>query len=179
MKKIIIKITIIVLILSVNQSCFDGLNDISYQGAPLIEFSHLTHENAVWETVGSYWTVTITGNVDNESLQVTNIGPQQPVDSEIGYYVADQLYLDTYANKLKEVQPEHSDWELLETSAIEGVDYNFLDNGVVIIPANNSFGSISIELTPTDEVDLFIVLEERDLSPSDNYKFFRLRISPD
>ncbi len=36
-----------------------------------------------------------------------------------------------------------------------------------------------MELSPTDDVELFIVLEKRDLAPSENYKFFRLDIVPE
>ncbi len=178
MKKLII-ISILVSVLVLTQSCFEDINDISYQGPPLVEFSHLTHENAFWTNTGSHWSTTILGDVNNASLQVSNLGAQQPTDQEIGYYVAQQLYLDQQSNKLKVEQPEHNNWVFVESTATAGVDYNILDDGVVIIPANNSFGTISIELSPTNNVYLYLVLEKRDLAPSDNYKFFRLTLFPD
>ena len=179
MRKIIISLTIIVAMGFVTQSCFDGLNDFTYDGPPVVEFSNLSHDNASWTSVGAHWSAVIEGYDPDAAIQVALVGPHQAEDNEISYYVADQLYRDTDANRLRVEQPDHDEWELMETTAEEGVDYNILDGGVITIPANSSFGSLSMELTPTEDVELFIVLEERDLAPSENYKFFRVNISPE
>jgi hypothetical protein len=164
----------------IHQSCFEDLNDFTYDGPTLAEFSHLSYNEgeADWESVGSYWTATITGATDNAPLQVSMVGPQKNEAVEVGYYIAEQVYRDTEANKLRIEQPDHENWVSLETTAVEGTDYNILDNGIITIPANSSFGPLNMELTPSDSRSLFIVLEERDIKPSENYKIFRLNIEP-
>ncbi len=178
-KRFIISLAVLTGIGLITQSCFEDLNDFTYDGPPVVEFSNLSHEEASWTSVGAHWSAVIEGDHQDAAIQVALVGPHQAEDKEISYYVADQLYRDTDANRLRLEQPEHDEWELMETTAVEGVDYNIQDGGMITIPANNSFGSLSMELTPTDDVELFIVLEERDLEPSQNYKFFRLNIVPE
>lgn len=163
-----------------NNSCFEDLNDFVYDGTSVVEFSHLSYipDEADWVSVGSYWSATISGNVDDAPLQVSLVGQQRSKPAEIAYYIADQVYRDVSVNKLKLEQPAHDDWVLHETTAVAGTDYTILDDGIIVIPANSSFGELSIELTPTDSRTMYIVLEERDLAPSENYKIFRLNIEP-
>ena len=178
MRRFIISLLVVTAMGFVTQSCFEGLNDFTYDGPPVVEFSNLSHDNASWTSVGAHWSALIEGDDPDAAIQVAHVGPHQAQDKEIGYYVADQLYRDTDANRLRVEQPDHDEWVLMETTAEEGVDYNILDGGIITIPANSSFGPLSMELTPTGDVELFIVLEERDLAPSENYKFFRLNIMP-
>ncbi|MEA1885700.1 MAG: hypothetical protein U9N72_00600 [Bacteroidota bacterium] len=180
LKRYIILIVVLPVLALMNHSCFEGLNDFTYDGSTVVEFSHLSYipDGADWVSVGSYWSATITGNVDDAPLQVSLVGPQRTEPVEIGYYIADQVYRDKEENKLKLEQPAHDEWELYETTAVAGTDYNILDGGIIIIPAKSSFGLLSIELTPTAERTLYIVLEAGDVAPSENYKIFRLNIEP-
>jgi len=178
MKKFITLFTVITVMAVINQSCFDGLNDFTYKGDPVVEFSNLTHSAASWTSVGSYWSASLeVWHQDDIDLTVALVGPHGAQDRTIGFYVADQLYRDTDANKLFTEQPGHDEWVLMESTGQSGVDYTFGAN-VATIPANSSFGNIPVDLTPTDVNDIFIVLEEADLAPSENYKFFRLTVIP-
>ncbi|MFO8234113.1 MAG: hypothetical protein R6U04_01725 [Bacteroidales bacterium] len=181
MKKIILSIIVLSAVAIVNNACFEDLNDTSYDGPLVAEFSHLsdTEDEADWISTGSFWATTLTGDYTESPLQVSLVGPQQGEDKEVGYYIADEVYRDQDDNKLKLDEPDHDDWELLETTAVEGEDYDIPDEGVITIPANSSFGPISMELTPTEERVMYIVLEEMDIKPSENYKIFRLTIQPD
>ncbi len=181
MRKFIISITVIATLGFITQSCFDGLNDFTYKGPPVVEFSNLSHNNASWVSVGSFWAATVNindGVVGDAAIQVALVGPHKAQSRQIGYYVVDQLYRDTDANRLTTEQPDHDEWVLLETTATAGTDYSIQDGGVITIPANSSFGSMDMEIFPSDEIVMYIVLEERDLAPSENYKFFRLTLRP-
>ena len=174
-----ILIPLIAAMVFISQSCYEGLNDRTYQGPRIVEFSHLTHENASWGVTGSYWRTTIREDTPDAELQVSMIGPQHTEPLEIGYYITEEVYRDHDKNKLVLEQPEHDNFDHWPTDAVEGVDYNILDNGIITIPANSSFGTINIELNiPEERRTLFLVLEERDVIPSENYKIFRLRIQP-
>ena len=83
-RKFIISLTFIAALGFITQSCFDGLNDFTYQGPPVVEFSNLTHENASWVSVGSFWATTIEGDVADAPLQVALVGPHQAQPKEIG-----------------------------------------------------------------------------------------------
>ena len=179
MRKFIISLTVIAALGFITQSCFDGLNDFTYQGPPVVEFSNLTHSAASWTSVGSYWSASFeVWHQEDIDLTVALVGPHAAQDRTIGFYVADQLYRDTDANKLSTEQPGHDEWVLMESTGQSGVDYTFGTAGIATIPANSSFGNISLELTPTEVTDIYIVLEEAGLAPSENYKFFRLTAIP-
>ncbi len=174
-----ILIPLIAAMVFISQSCYEGMNDRTYQGPRVVEFSHLTHENASWSTNGSFWGATIREDTPDAELQVSMIGAQNAQPLEIGYYIAEEVYRDHDENKLVLEQPGHDRFDHWPTDAVEGEDYNILDNGIITIPANSSFGTISIGLTiPVERRTLFLVLEERDVIPSENYKIFRLRIQP-
>ena len=178
MRKFIISLIVIAALGFIAQSCFDGLNDFTYDGPPVVEFSNLTHDAASWTSVGSYWSASLeVWHQDDIDLTVALVGPHAAQDRTIGFYVADQLYRDTDANRLTTEQPDHDEWVLMESTGQSGVDYTFGAN-VATIPANSSFGDISVQLTPTEVTDIYIVLEEDDLAPSENYKFFRLTAIP-
>lgn len=180
MKKLILSIFVLSVVAIINNACFEDLNDTSYDGPLVAEFSHLsnTEDEAEWISTGSFWATTLSGDYDDSPLQVSLVGPHQGEDKEVGYYIADEVYRDTDDNKLKLDEPDHDEWELLETTAEEGTDYDIQDDGIITIPANSSYGPISMELTPTEERVMYIVLEERDIKPSENYKIFRLTIQP-
>ena len=177
-RKFIISLTFIAALGFITQSCFDGLNDFTYKGDPVVEFSTLTHDAASWTSVGSYWSASLeVWHQDDIDLTVALVGPHGAQDRTIGFYVADQLYRDTDANRLTTEQPDHDEWVLMESTGQAGIDYT-LGANVATIPANSSFGDIPVDLTPADVNDIFIVLEEGDLAPSENYKFFRLTTIP-
>lgn len=180
MKKLILSIFVLSAVAIINNACFEDLNDTSYDGPLVAEFSHLsnTEDEADWISTGSFWATTLSGDYNDAPLQVSLVGPHQDNDLEVGYYIADEVYRDQNENELTVEQPDHDEWELLETTAVEGEDYDILDEGIITISANSSFGPISMELTPTEERVMYIVLEERDIKPSENYKIFRLTIQP-
>ena len=155
------------------------LNDLKYSGPALVEFSHLSSEpNATWVSIGSIWATTLSGPYEHAPLQVSLISEQHSKDIEVGYVIADHVFYDRDANKTTTQQPDHDNWDFLETTAVEGLDYQMRDGGIITIPAYNSFGSLHIELFPTSERIIYIVLTERDVQPSKNFKIFRLRIRP-
>jgi len=180
MKKLIILTTIVGLAM-LNQSCFENLNDMRYDGPPVVEFSNLSGSPSVnysWSSTGSFWNTTINGAHADTALQVSLVGAHQKQSMEIGYYVADKVYRDINSNKLVLEQPGHDQWVLLETTAVADVDYTLLDNGIATITANSSFGKLRFSTSPTADHYMYIVLTKRDLAPSENYKIFRLRIRP-
>jgi hypothetical protein len=173
-KKLLLLFSLLMLVIT---SC--DLNDLTYSGPALVEFSNISSEPpASWVSIGSIWATTLTGNFERAPLQVALITPQQNHAVEIGYYVADHVYHDLDANKITTILPEHENWTFLETTGVAGEDYQIRDGGIITIPVGSSFGQISIELFPTTDRTLYLVLEERDVKPSENYKIFRLRIRP-
>ncbi len=170
-------ITLSVILLFVFSACEE--NDLTYDSPSLVEFSNLSSDpEAVWVSTGSIWATTLTGNHDPAHLKVSLITPQKDHAVEIGYYIADHVYYDLDNNKTTTRLPDHDNWEFLETTAVAGEDYLVQDGGVITIPAYNSFGELSLELFSTADRIMYLVLEERDVKPSDNYKIFRLRITP-
>ncbi len=171
------KMVLILVALCALAAC--DLNDFTYSGPALVEFSHLSSDPpATWVSIGSIWATTLSGSREQAPLQVSLVSPQQSEDVEIGYVVADHVFYDRDANRTTTQQPDHDNWDFLETTAVEGEDYQIRDGGIITIPAYNSFGSLHIELFPTSDRIMYIVLVEGDVQPSKNYKIFRLRIRP-
>lgn len=161
------------------------LNDFTYDGPPVVEFSNQTGTNLkyVWtSSAGNIWTGEIRGiNHPDTAVAVALVGPHQKRPMEIGYFVAPEVFRNLSTGKTSLTQPEGDEgvqWVRMLTTATEGVDYTIRNNGIGSIAANSSFGRLPIGTSPTGDRFLYLVLQERDLKPSENYKIFRLRIRP-
>jgi hypothetical protein len=155
-----------------------------YDGPLLVEFSNLSGNHLVnysWSSTGRFWNTEIRGELPDTAVQVQLIGPHQTLPLKIGYYVAPVVYRNISKNRLEPEQPEGvegTDWVMLTTTAVEGVDYNLLDGGEIVFQPNSSFAKLRLSTSPTGDRLMFIVLTEMDLQPSINARVFRLRIRP-
>jgi hypothetical protein len=156
-----------------------------YDGPLLVEFALQSGNPAAnysWSSTGRFWSTEIRGEVvPDTAIQFQLIGPHQSMPLQVGFFVAPEVFRDLSLNILTPTQPagvEGTDWTRLITTAVEGVDYQLLDDGVATIPANSSFGKIRFSTSPTDDHYMYFVLTERDVLPSNNARVFRLRIRP-
>ena len=142
--------------------CFDD-GDETYDGPPQVKFSE-TH-------IGQGWTETVTMNPDSE----------EAIDHEVGLsLVSGQSGDDRDVNF---TITESGGGE--ETTAEEGVHFELHTDSPAVIPANESFGEIEIEiLTDNFENDqeetLVLELEDSDdLEAAANYSYFTIYMSKD
>jgi hypothetical protein len=93
-------------------------------------------------------------------LRINLVGPQKNTDTEVSYQVVAS-----------------------ESTAVAGVHYA-APSGTVTIPANSSFGELSLQIlnlgtAPPSSVDLVLEITSatNNTSPSENYKLLGLRIA--
>jgi len=101
----------------------------------------------------------LTRNSGTVKIRVNLVGPQRSTDTEVSYSV-----------------------DAASTTAVAGTHYVALP-GKVTIPANTSFGEISLQILSTSSappatVDLVLVITGgADVKPNENYKYVGLRIA--
>lgn len=130
------------------------------QNYPIWEGAEVEFQNAVTTAPvagQNYPRVTVANTVGTVNLQVNLVARQRASDETITYRVV----------------PEG-------TTAVAGTDYNV--SGTLTIPANSSFGTLSVAVVNTGaiggSVDLLLELEgNATIQPSENYKRVQLRIT--
>lgn len=126
-------------------SCMEDRDNL-YTGPTLVEFATLSSTKSV--------TVSAT-NVQNDSLLVQLVGPQQTAALALNYT------LDA------------------TSTAVEGTHYTLPTKGTFTIPANSSFGYIRYSVKPgsitTGTFKAIFTLTGNDaIKPSENYKIYTL-----
>jgi hypothetical protein len=130
------------------------------QNYPIWEGAEVEFQNAVTTAPvagQNYPRLTVANTVGTVNLQVNLVARQRASDETITYRVV----------------PEG-------TTAVAGTDYNV--SGTLTIPANSSFGTLSVAVVNTGaiggSVDLLLELEgNATIQPSENYKRVQLRIT--
>lgn len=130
------------------------------QNYPIWEGAEVEFQNAVTTAPvagQNYPRITVANTVGTVNLQVNLVARQRASDETITYRVV----------------PEG-------TTAVAGTDYNV--SGTLTIPANSSFGTLSVAVVNTGaiggSVDLLLELEgNANILPSENYKRVQLRIT--
>lgn len=130
------------------------------QNYPIWEGAEVEFQNAVTTAPvagQNYPRLTVANTVGTVNLQVNLVARQRASDETITYRVV----------------PEG-------TTAVAGTDYNV--SGTLTIPANSSFGTLSVAVVNTGAiggfVDLLLELEgNATIQPSENYKRVQLRIT--
>lgn len=130
------------------------------QNYPIWEGAEVEFQNAVTTAPvagQNYPRITVANTVGTVNLQVNLVARQRASDETITYRVV----------------PEG-------TTAVAGTDYNV--SGTLTIPANSSFGTLSVAVVNTGaiggSVDLLLELEgNATIQPSENYKRVQLRIT--
>ncbi|WP_291778944.1 DUF4843 domain-containing protein [Cecembia sp.] len=130
------------------------------QNYPIWEGAEVEFQDAVVRTPTPGQTfprIAIGNDVGAVNLQVNLVARQRPNDETINYRVV----------------PE-------QTTAVQGTDFNV--SGSLVIPANSSFGTVTVDILNTGAiggfVDVMIELEgNSDIIASENYKQVQLRIT--
>jgi len=134
-------------------SCID-------QDFPLWDGSLVEFQDAVVRTplAGQiYPRITVANTVGTVNLQVNLVAPQRSTDETINYSIVSE-----------------------GTTAVAGSD--FTTSGSLVIPANSSTGTLTVNVTNTGQiggsVDLLLQLDgNATISPSENYKQVQIRIT--
>jgi len=130
------------------------------QNYPIWEGAEVEFQDAVVRTPvpgQTFPRITVANDVGSVNLQVNLVARQRPNDETITYRIV----------------PEN-------TTAVQGTDFNV--SGSFVIPANESFGRVTIDVLNTGaiggSVDLMVELEgNAEILPSQNYKQVQVRIT--
>ncbi|GMQ27190.1 hypothetical protein Aoki45_38730 [Algoriphagus sp. oki45] len=125
-----------------------------WEGA-LVEFDDAVNRNPV--AGQKYPRITVANTVGTVSLQVNLVSAHRSSDETINYSVVAE-----------------------GTTAVSGTD--FTTSGTLVIPANSSFGTLTVTIPNTGaiggSVDLLLQLDgNANIQPSENYKQVQLRIT--
>lgn len=153
-------IAILLLVALFNTGC--EKEDFTYKGPLYVEISAIR----VIGTTNSFQYYNSRRYTHNRNLapelgvnriQVSLIGPQQTSDLVVRYRVYETVYYDVFKNRVVVDQPEGeegTDWRLVTSTAVAGVNYELAPEGTITIPAGSSFGYIDVNvLTNTDNTN--------------------------
>lgn len=139
-----------ILIAVLMTSCMEDYNDRYFLKEHFVEFEEATMRG---KALGKDYVVAngkVTADGEGVVLQVNLVGAQLDVDQAVKFQVVTD-----------------------ETTAVAGRDYTLSDETSLAIPANSSFGYITVSPTATGEGETLLVLEllgNELIKPSENYK---------
>jgi hypothetical protein len=175
MKKITYIFSLFVLSLALS-SCFKD-NKVTFQGA-VVEFDETVVRPPIVGTL-TYPAINVTRTAGALTTRVNLVAAQRSSDQTIRVVFDAQATAEA-VTALRTLNPTAN-----ISAAVEGTNFRLGNNGNVVIPANNSFGSAGIEIlnvtpatAPATSVVFVIRLEGNDeIKPSENYKRLAYRVS--
>ncbi len=157
-------------------SCFKD-NKVTFQGA-LVEFDETVIRAPIVGTL-NYPAITVARTAGTVTTRVNLVGAHRSTDQTVRI-VFDAEATAQAVTALRTLNPTAN-----ISAAVEGTHFRLGNNGNVVIPANSSFGSASIEIinvapatAPATSVVFVIRLEGNDvIKPSENYKRLGYRVT--